>query len=112
MVDKALGHRQGTTAAIDRQQHLALGVHRDPHPLRRTLQALDSLGRADLPVLHGTKEGKQRIELDLPHTHVVQDVSGKRPQLLCSVDQPLQDGMRVDREHPCGASDAQAFGQC
>jgi hypothetical protein len=41
----------------------------------------------------------------------VQDVSGKRPELLCSFDQPLQDGIRVDLEHSCGASDAQAFGQ-
>ena len=46
----------------------------------------------------------------MPHTHIVQDVSGKRPELLCSFDQPLQDGLGRPR-NPCGASDAHTFGQ-
>jgi hypothetical protein len=111
VVDHALSHRQGTIADVDRQQQLALGVHRDPHPLGRMLQARDSLGLTDRTVLHGTEEGKHLIELDLPHTHIVQDVSGKRPELLCSFDQPLQDRIRVDLEHPYSASDAHTFGQ-
>ena len=98
-------------ADVDRQQHLALGVHRDPHPLGRPLQALDGLGRADLPVLDRTEQGKELIELHLPDPHVVQDVSGKGPQLLRRFDQPLQHGIRVHLEHPRRAPDAQAFGQ-
>ena len=38
-------------------------------------------------------------------------MAGKRPELLCRFDQPLQHGIRVDLEHPCGAPDTQAFGQ-
>jgi hypothetical protein len=49
--------------------------------------------------------------LDVPHTHVVQDVPGKRPELLGRFDSPFQDGIGVDLEHPCGASEAHAFGQ-
>ena len=103
LVDKARGHCPGTTADVDCQQQLALGVHRTPAPLGRPRQAFDGLGR--------TAEGKHLIEVHLPDPHVVQDVSGKRPELLCSVDQPLPHGMRLDLEHPCGASDAHTFGQ-
>ena len=71
VVDKALGHGQGTMADVERQQQLALGVHGDPDPLGRTLQALDGVGLTDGPVLHGTEEGKHLIELDLPHPHVL-----------------------------------------
>jgi hypothetical protein len=75
VVDKALGHRQGTIADVDRQQHLALGVQRDPHPLGCTLQARDGLGLIDLPVLHGTEESKQLIELDLVDVHIVEKMA-------------------------------------
>jgi hypothetical protein len=85
-MDHTLGQGQRALAHVDRQQQLALRVHSHPHPLGRPLRALDSLGRVDLPVLHGTEEGKQLIELDLPHTHVVQEMPGKRPELLCRFD--------------------------
>ena len=75
VVDKALGHRPGPIADVDRQQQLALGVHRDPHPLGRTLQALDGLRLVDLPVLHGTEESKQLIELDLVDVQVVEKMA-------------------------------------
>ena len=106
-----MGHRQGAIADVDRQQQLALGVHRDPDPLGRTLQALDGLGLADLAVLDRAEQGKQLIELHLPDPHVVQDVSGKGPQLLRRFDQPLQHRIGVDLEHPRRAPDAQALGQ-
>ena len=38
------------------------------------------------PVLDGAEERKQLIQLHLPHPHVMQDVLGKGPQLLCRFD--------------------------
>jgi hypothetical protein len=39
----------------------------------------------------------------------VQEVVGKRPELVRGLDQPLQHRVRIDLEHPRGAADAQAF---
>src|SRR5262249_57959021 len=41
----------------------------------------------------------------------MQEVLGEGPQLLRRLHEPLQDRIRVDLEHPCGAPDAHAFGQ-
>jgi hypothetical protein len=49
--------------------------------------------------------------LDLRDTHIVQDVAGKRLELLRCLHSPLQDGIGVDLEHPCGAPNAQALSQ-
>jgi hypothetical protein len=75
LVDHALRHRERTIPDVDRQQQFTLGVPRHPHPLGRTLQALDGLGCADLPVLYGTEEGKQLIELDLVDVHIVEKIA-------------------------------------
>jgi hypothetical protein len=82
-VDHALGHGARAIPDVDGQQQLALQGHRAPDPLGHTLQALDGLGLADLPVFERAAQGKALIELDLPHAYIVQDVSGKRPELLC-----------------------------
>jgi hypothetical protein len=110
-MDHALGHGQRAIADVNRQQHLALGVHRDPDPLGRPLQALDRVGFADRAVLDRTEESKQLIELHLLDPHVVQDVSGKGPQLLRRFHQPLQHGVRVDLKDSRRAPDAQPLGQ-
>jgi len=110
-MDHALGNRQGAIPDVDRQQQFTLGVHRRPHPLGRTLQALDGLSLADRAILDGAEQGKQFIELDVLDTHVVQDVSGKGLELVRGLHQPLQHGVRVDLEHPRGAPDAQSLGQ-
>jgi len=41
----------------------------------------------------------------------VQDVSGKRLELLCRFTAPLQDGVGGDLEDPCGAPDTSTLGQ-
>ena len=56
LVDHALRQGQGAVADLDGQQ-LALRVHRDPDPLGHTLQALDGLGLADLPVFDCAEQG-------------------------------------------------------
>ena len=73
-------------ADVDHEQQLALRVHRDPDPLGHTLQALDGVDLAERPILDRAEQGKELIELDLPHTHIVQDVLGKRPELLGRFD--------------------------
>jgi hypothetical protein len=106
VVDKALRHGQRAIPDVKREQEFALGVHGDPDPLGRTLQARDGFGRADFTVLGRAEQGKQFIELHLPDPHVVQDVSGEGLQLLRCFDQPLQHRIGVDLEHPCCAPDA------
>jgi hypothetical protein len=101
VVDKALSHSQGAIADGGRQQQLALRVHRHPDPLGRTLQTLDGFGCAARTVLHGTEQGKQLIELDLPAPYVVEEVLGKGPKLVGCLHQPLQHGVGIDLEHPC-----------
>jgi hypothetical protein len=86
VVDHTLGHRQGAIVDVNHQQQLALGIHGRPHPGGRTIQALDGLSRADRPSLDRAEQGKEFVQLDLPHAHVVQDVTGKRPELLCRFD--------------------------
>ena len=46
-MDHALRHGQGAIADVKRQQQLGDGVHRYPHPVRRTRQPLDRLSGAD-----------------------------------------------------------------
>jgi hypothetical protein len=104
-----LSHGERALAHVDRQQQLALRVHRDPDPLRRPLQALDGVGLADLTVLDRAEQRKQLIKLHLLDPHVVQAVLGEGAQLLCGLDEPLQHGIRIDLEHPSGAPDAQAL---
>ena len=41
----------------------------------------------------------------------MQKIRGKGVQLLRSLDQPAQDGIGIDLEAPCRASDAQTLGQ-
>jgi hypothetical protein len=65
VVDHALGHRQGAIADLDREEQFALGVHRDPHPLGGTGQALDGLGLRDLAILDRTEHRIELIELQL-----------------------------------------------
>src|SRR5262245_49007573 len=111
MVDKALGHRQGTTADVDREEQFALGVHRDPDPTGRPLQALDGFSRTDRTVLDRAEQRKHLIELHLLDPHVVQEVPRKGPQLLRRFHQPLQHGVRVHLEPPSGTADAQTLSQ-
>src|SRR5262245_60219895 len=110
-MDKALSHGQRTIANVYHQQHLALRVHRSPDPLRRPLQARDGFSLTDRAVLDRAEQRKQLIELDLLDTHIVQGVSGKCLELICRFDEPLQDCIGIDLEHPRGAPDTQALGQ-
>jgi hypothetical protein len=110
-MDHALGRVQGVIADLEREEQLALGVHRHPDPLGRPFQALDGFGRPDFMVLDRAEQGKEFIELHLPDPHVVQDVSGEGLQLLRCFDQSLQHGIWVHLKHPRRALDTQAFGQ-
>src|SRR4051794_26794984 len=65
----------------------------------------DGLGRADRAVLDRAEQGKELIELDLPHAHIVQDMSREGLQLLCRFAQPLQHRIRVHLEHARRAPD-------
>src|SRR5215813_1612686 len=111
MVDHTLRHGQGTIPDVDREEQLALGVHRDPDPLGRPLQAFNGLGRADLASLHRTEERKHLIELHLVDAYVVQDVLHEGPELLGRLHQPLQHRVGVHLEDPRRAPDTQAFSQ-
>src|SRR5262245_51304434 len=106
VVDNALRHRQGALADVNDEEQFALGGHGDPHPGRRTFQALDSLCLTDLAVLDRAEQRKQLIQLYLLDLHVVQEVLRERPQLLRRFDQPLHYGIRIDLEHPPRAPDA------
>jgi hypothetical protein len=75
VVDKALRHSQCAIPDVKGEQEFALGVQGDPDSLRRTLQALDGVGRADRTVLDGAKQGKQLIELDLVDVHIVEKMA-------------------------------------
>jgi hypothetical protein len=86
LVDHALRHGERAIPDVDRQQQLALRVHRDPHPLGRTLQTLDGLRLTDLAGLDSAEQGKEFVQLHLPGPYVVQDVAGEGLQLLCSFD--------------------------
>ncbi len=101
-----MGHREGAIADVNGEKHFALGVHRHPDPLGRTLQPRDRLGLTDCAVLERTEQRKHLIELHLLDTHVMQEVLRKGPQLLRRFHQPLQHGVRVHFEHPSGTSDA------
>ena len=65
LVDHALGHRQGAIPDVDRQQPFPLGVHGDPDPLRRPLQALDGVGFTHLSSFDGTEERLEFVHLHL-----------------------------------------------
>jgi len=106
-----LGHRERALPDVDRQQQFTLGVHGDPDPLRRTLQARDGLSRTDRTVFDCAEEGEEFVQLHLLDPHVVQDMLGEGAQLLGRLDEPLQHGIEIDLEHPCGAADAQSLGQ-
>jgi hypothetical protein len=110
MADKAR-HGERALPDVDRQQQFTLGVHRHPDPLGRPLQSLDGLSLADLAVLDRAEQGKEFIELHLPHPHVVEEVLGEGPQLLRRFDQPLQHRICIDLEHPRRAPDAQSLSQ-
>src|SRR5262249_57638492 len=111
VVDKVLGHGQGTRADVDRQQQLTLRVHGHPDPLGRPLQALNGLSLADLPGLDGPEEGEEFVELHLLDPYLVQEVLREGLQLLRRVDQPLQHRVRIDLKHPRRAADAQSLSQ-
>ena len=72
VVDQALGHRQGALADIERQQQLALRVHRHPDPLGRPLQAFNGLSRIHVTISYCTEQGIEFIELHLGDAHVTQ----------------------------------------
>ena len=110
-MDHTLGHGQGTITDLEREEPLALGVHRHPDPLGRPFQALDGVGRADFMVLDRAEQGKEFIELHLPDPHVVQNMAGKGPQQLGRLHQPLQHGVRVHLAHAGRAPDAQPLRQ-
>ena len=75
LMHDALRHGQRACADVDHDQQLTLGVHGRAHPLGRPFQALDGLGLAHLPILHGTEEGKQLIELDLIDANIVEKMA-------------------------------------
>jgi hypothetical protein len=110
LMDHALGQGPGALPDVKRQQQFSLGGHRDPTPLGYTLEARDGVGLADRPVLDRAKPSTQRSELDRRDTHLVQDVSRKGWELRCRFDEPLQDWIGVDLEHPCGAPDPSTLG--
>jgi hypothetical protein len=98
-MDHTLYHCKCTIADVDRQPQFALWVHAAPDPLGRTLQACDGFGHADRTILHRAEQGEEFIELYLPDPHVVQDVSGKGPQLVRRY-QPLKHRIGVDLKDP------------
>ena len=111
LMHDALRHRQGAAADIDDHQHLALGVHGRPHPLRGAREAREGFVFADCAVLESPEHDVQLVELDLLEAEVVEQVARKGPQLVGGFDEPLQHGVWVYLKHPRSASDAQALGQ-
>src|SRR5215211_7273404 len=111
VVDNTLRHGEGAISDLDREEQLACGVQRHPETLGRPFQALDGLGRADLPVLHRAEEGEEFIHLHLLDPHVVQDVAGKGLELVCCFNEPLQYSVGIHLEHPRRAPDTQPFSQ-
>jgi hypothetical protein len=61
----ALGHGQSALAHPEGQDQFALGVHRQPDPVRRTLKALDGRGRTALRILNGAEHGTELVQLHL-----------------------------------------------
>ena len=61
---------------------------------------LGGLSRADLAVLDRAEQGKECIEVPLPHPHVVEDVLRAGPELLRRFDQPLQHRIGSNLAHP------------
>jgi hypothetical protein len=84
-----LGQREGAIADVDCEEQFALGVHRHPDPLGRTLQPRGRLGLTDCAVLDRAEQRKQLIELYLLEPHVTQEVLRKGTQLLGRLHEPL-----------------------
>src|SRR6266853_3408828 len=92
--------RQEAWSARDRQQPLALRVAHRPHPVARTLQALDGVVFTALAILDAAQHGIQRVELSLTHVYITETRGGKGLEWLSGFHQPLQDRVRVDLTHP------------
>jgi len=75
LMDQALRHRQGTIPHVDGQDQLAHRVHRDPHPVRGTGQALDRLLLAALTVFDGTEQGEEFVHLHLLNVEIAQGIA-------------------------------------
>jgi len=110
-VEDALGHRQGPLTDVERQEPLTLGLYGDPDPVRGARQALARLIFAAGARFEGTEHGIEFVSLHLAALQIVQEIVRKGLQLVSGLDQPLQDGIGIDLEHPRRAPDAQAFGQ-
>ena len=111
LMDHAVRHGEHTIPDIDGQQQCTLGVHRDPAPRGRALQALNGFRLTDLPLLNRAEQSQQLIHLHLSDPHVMQEGLGEGAPLLRRVDQPPAPRIRVHLEPPRRAADAQACGE-
>jgi hypothetical protein len=100
-----LGHLQGPWPHRNRQEQFAYRVDRCPHPVARTLKALDGIAFTDLAGFEGMDHRIQLIELHLLDVQVTEEIGTEGLELLSGFHQPLQHGSRVDLEHPGRSAD-------
>jgi hypothetical protein len=112
MMDHTLCHGERPITDVDREQQLALWVHRYPDPMGGMLQAVNGLGRADFARLHRTEHGKEFVQLDLRDAHVVQEIPRKGGGVVGDCKKPGERRVRVHLEHGGDRAIAQAFRQC
>ena len=69
-----LGHGQGPGADIDRQEPFALRVDRRPHPVARTLKALDGVVFTDLAALTPRSTAYNSSSCNWLHVHIAEEI--------------------------------------
>src|SRR5262245_18057929 len=106
-----LGDLHGPWSHLHDQQQLAHRINYRPHPGTSRLKEPERLFFTDLALSDATQYGIQLIELELCDVHVTQERACKSLELLSRLHQPLQHGVGIDLEDPCGGTDAQSFSQ-
>src|SRR5262249_20919306 len=106
-----LGDLHGPWSHLHDQQQLAHRINYRPHPGASRLKEPERLFFTDLALSDATQYGIQLIELELCDVHVTQEIACKSLELLSSLHQPLQHGVGIDLEDPCGGTDTQSFSQ-
>src|SRR5262249_42886153 len=105
----AISRVRGPTSVT--KSSLLSGSITGPHPVARTLQALEGVLCTDLAISDATQHGIQLVKLQLAHVDVTEKKGGEGLEWLRRFHQPLQDGVRVDLKHPGRGTNAQALRQ-
>jgi Bifunctional DNA primase/polymerase, N-terminal len=107
----ALRHGQRTVPDVDGQEQLGHGIKRHLHPVRGVRQALEGLGLMTLTILDRPEPGIEFVQLHLGDADGVQEVLGEDLKMVGGFDQPLQNRVGGDLEHPGHRPNPQAFSQ-